>query len=191
MDVFVTPAYGKKNRPVQVSARHHRAGGDEHLLAILMEESGTLGVRVLDQPRLVAERNREVRRVTVGGRAFEVRVKTSTVDGRVIAVKPEHEDLRRIALELPTNPSDRSTRRSGPRLRVSGGLHETRRRPAAALMLTGLVRSGRTRPMHMGSIGVGLRTTSSKRMPATPIQCLLRPMTKKTTFNTLSNHGVK
>jgi uncharacterized protein (TIGR00299 family) protein len=100
VDVFVTPAYGKKNRPVQVV--HVITGPAEYqkLLAILMEETGTLGVRVLDQPRLVAERTREARRVAVGGRAFEVRVKTSTVDGRVIAVKPEFEDLRRIAIEL-------------------------------------------------------------------------------------------
>ncbi len=98
--VFVTPAYGKKNRPVQVLHVITAPAEYERLLAILMEESGTLGVRVLDQPRLVAERNRETRLVTVGGRAFEVQVKTSIVDGRVIAVKAEYDDLRRIAREL-------------------------------------------------------------------------------------------
>ncbi|MEN6518656.1 MAG: nickel pincer cofactor biosynthesis protein LarC [Methanospirillum sp.] len=100
VDVFVTPAYGKKNRPVQVLHVITGPADYERLLAILMEESGTLGVRVLDQPRLVAERRREARTVTVGGRKFEVQVKTSTVDGRVVAVKAEYEDLRRIAREL-------------------------------------------------------------------------------------------
>jgi pyridinium-3,5-bisthiocarboxylic acid mononucleotide nickel chelatase len=100
VDVFMTAAFGKKNRPVQVLHVIAGPGEYEGLLAILMEESGTLGVRVLDQPRLVAVREREVRPVTVGGREFEVQVKTSTVDGRVIAVKPEYEDLRRIARAL-------------------------------------------------------------------------------------------
>ena len=100
VDVFVTPAYGKKNRPVQVLHVITAPAEYERLLAILMEESGTLGVRVLDQPRLVADRNRAVRQVMVGGRPFEVQVKTSIVDGRVIAVKAEYDDLRRIAREL-------------------------------------------------------------------------------------------
>lgn len=38
--------------------------------------------------------------MTVGGQRFEVQVKTSTVDSRVVAVKAEYEDLRRIAREL-------------------------------------------------------------------------------------------
>ncbi len=100
VDVFVTPAYGKKNRPVQVLHVITGPADYERLLAILMEESGTLGVRILDQPRLVAERRREARTVTVGGQRFEVQVKTSTVDSRVVAVKAEYEDLRRIAREL-------------------------------------------------------------------------------------------
>ncbi len=100
VDVFVTPAYGKKNRPVQILHVITGPADYERLLVILMAESGTLGVRILDQPRLVAERNREARTVTVGGRKFEVQVKTSTVDGRVVAVKAEYEDLRRIAREL-------------------------------------------------------------------------------------------
>jgi hypothetical protein len=65
-----------------------------------MEETGTLGVRVLDQPRLVALRSNEVRKVPVAGETFDVRVKTSTVDGRLISVKPEYEDLRKIARNL-------------------------------------------------------------------------------------------
>jgi uncharacterized protein (TIGR00299 family) protein len=100
VDVFVTPAYGKKNRPVQVLHVITGPAEYERLLAILMAESGTLGVRVLDQPRLVAERRRETRAVTVAGRPFEVQVKTSSVDGRIVAVKAEYEDLRRIAREL-------------------------------------------------------------------------------------------
>jgi len=99
-DVFVTPAIGKKNRPVQVISvitdREHYA----HLLTVLMEETGTLGVRVREEPRLVADRRREAVEIPIGGRTFPVRVKTSRACGRVIAVKPEYEDMRQIAREL-------------------------------------------------------------------------------------------
>ena len=39
-------------------------------------------------------------RVTVGGEAFDISVKTSTVNGNVLAEKPEYEDLKKIALQL-------------------------------------------------------------------------------------------
>ena len=100
VDVFVTPAIGKKNRPVHIVHVICPPRGYEKVLATLMDETGTLGVRVLDQPRLVAFRENETLRVPVAGRLFDVRVKTSTVDGRVISVKPEYEHLRRIAREL-------------------------------------------------------------------------------------------
>ncbi len=100
VDVFITPALGKKNRPVHVVHVICPPEGYEGILAILMEETGTLGVRVLDQPRLVALRSNEIRKVPVAGEIFDVRVKTSTVDGRLISVKPEYEDLRRIARDL-------------------------------------------------------------------------------------------
>ncbi|KQC04827.1 MAG: hypothetical protein APR53_09610 [Methanoculleus sp. SDB] len=100
VDVFVTPGIGKKNRPVQVLTvitGHHDYS---RLLALLMEETGTLGVRIRDTPRLVAERVRETRTMTFLGRTFPVRVKTSRAGGAVIGKKPEYEDLRKAALEL-------------------------------------------------------------------------------------------
>ena len=61
---------------------------------------GTLGVRILDIPRLVAHRTREVMRVMVGGEAFDISVKTSAVNGKLLAKKPEYEDLKKIARHL-------------------------------------------------------------------------------------------
>jgi hypothetical protein len=100
VDVFVTTASGKKNRPVQILhiiTNHQDYPG---LLEILMDETGTLGVRILDIPRLVAHRTRQVIRVTVRGEAFDVSVKTSTVNGKVLAKKPEYDDLKKIAQHL-------------------------------------------------------------------------------------------
>ncbi|MDK2975284.1 MAG: pyridinium-3,5-bisthiocarboxylic acid mononucleotide nickel chelatase [Methanofollis sp.] len=99
-DVFITPAIGKKNRPVQILSVIADRERYVRLLGVLMEETGTLGVRVREEPRLVADRRQEEKTVAIGGRTFQVRVKTSRACGRVIAVKPEYEDLRRIAREL-------------------------------------------------------------------------------------------
>lgn len=70
-----------------------------------MEETGTLGVRILDIPRLVAHRVRQTTKIMVDGQEFDISVKTSTVDGKIIAKKAEYEDLKRIArsLNIPLN----------------------------------------------------------------------------------------
>jgi uncharacterized protein (DUF111 family) len=100
VDVFLIPAQGKKNRPVQMlSVITSRSGYQQHL-RILMEETGTLGVRVREVPRLVADREKIPVPVSVCGRDYIVRVKTSKAYGRVIAIKPEYEDLRIISREL-------------------------------------------------------------------------------------------
>lgn len=97
VDVYITPALGKKGRPVHVltvitSRRMHR-----HLTRVLMEETGTLGVRIYEVPRLVADRQRSPVPFVIGGSRFDIRVKRSSVDGLPIAVKPEYEDLKAAA----------------------------------------------------------------------------------------------
>jgi pyridinium-3,5-bisthiocarboxylic acid mononucleotide nickel chelatase len=105
VDVYVTTASGKKNRPVQILHIITNQLDYPGLMEILMEETGTLGVRILDIPRLVANRSRQTIRMMVGGQEFDISVKTSTVNGKIIAKKPEYEDLKRIArtLNLPLN----------------------------------------------------------------------------------------
>jgi len=98
VDVFITPAFGKKNRPVQVISVITSYEHYNELIRILMDETGTLGVRVREEPRLVADRKNEVIAVRVDGHPCTVRVKTSQSGGRIIAIKPEYEDMKQIAL---------------------------------------------------------------------------------------------
>jgi len=116
VDVFITPASGKKNRPVQVISIITTHGRYQELVRILMDETGTLGVRLREEPRLVADRTREKIPVMVDGKPFTVRVKTSRVGGRIIAVKPEYEDMREIAqkLEIPLRHVARQVYRQVP-----------------------------------------------------------------------------
>ena len=100
VDVFITPASGKKNRPVHIMSVITTHECYPVLIRILMDETGTLGVRVREEPRLVADRTSEKISVLVNGQSFTVRVKTSRAGDRVIAVKPEYEDMKEIALNL-------------------------------------------------------------------------------------------
>ncbi|MDN7011731.1 LarC family nickel insertion protein [Methanoculleus sp. FWC-SCC3] len=99
VDVFVTPALGKKNRPVNVVSVMVAAGAEDHLVRVLMEETGTLGVRVHEFRKVVAVRKKETVPVSLGGRVYPVRVKTSTMNGDLIAEKPEYDDISAIARE--------------------------------------------------------------------------------------------
>jgi len=130
VDVFVPPALGKKNRPVSVISVMTTAGEEDNLIRVLMEETGSLGVRVYEFRKVVAARKKETMLIRVGERERSVRVKTSTIDGRLIAQKPEYEDLAAIAREegIPLRFVDEEARlrlserrREGSNLRGGAG----------------------------------------------------------------------
>jgi uncharacterized protein (TIGR00299 family) protein len=100
VDVFITPAFGKKNRPVSVISAMVTESSVDRLTRVLMEETGSLGVRVREFRKVVAGRSRETVPLTIAGRRFEIRVKTSMVNGTVLSRKPEFDDIRAIAREL-------------------------------------------------------------------------------------------
>jgi len=99
-DVFITPASGKKNRPVHILSVITNHDHYHKLIRILMDETGTLGIRIREETRLVADRKNEVISVMVAGHPCSVRVKTSRSGGRIIAVKPEYEDMKQISLRF-------------------------------------------------------------------------------------------
>ncbi len=99
IDVFITQAIGKKNRPVSIISAIANHKNYEKLVELLMMETGTIGVRIYEIPRLIAERVRKRVEVEIKGKKYEISVKTSKIGRKVINVKPEYEDLRRIAEE--------------------------------------------------------------------------------------------
>ncbi|MDD1679134.1 MAG: LarC family nickel insertion protein [Methanomicrobiales archaeon] len=100
LDVFVIPGFGKKNRPVHILSIMSSAQEYSRLAKIMMVETGTLGIRVLDVPKIVAQRSRATSKVRIEGKEFLVQVKTSVLGDTPIAKKPEFEDAKRIASEL-------------------------------------------------------------------------------------------
>ncbi|HJJ30197.1 MAG TPA: DUF111 family protein [Methanocorpusculum sp.] len=100
VDVFVTQGFGKKHRPVFVLSVITTLDQHQKLVEVLMEETGTLGVRIREEPRIVAGRIRRSYTFIISGQEFSVRVKVSKHCGRVISVKPEFEDMKQAAQKL-------------------------------------------------------------------------------------------
>jgi uncharacterized protein (DUF111 family) len=90
----------KKNRPGQLISVIADKAKSEHLAELLMEETGTLGVREIPVSRHISRRASGVMAIEVKGRRFQVKVKQAlTAAGRSMSGKVEYEDLRRISNE--------------------------------------------------------------------------------------------
>ena len=99
-DVSITPVFMKKNRPGQLISVIADRAKSEHLAELLMEETGTLGVREMPVSRHISRRASGTMAIEVKGREFQVRVKRSlTATGHLQGGKVEYEDLRRISNE--------------------------------------------------------------------------------------------
>jgi len=98
LDVYFTPVQMKKNRPGTLVTLLCRRPKLEELAGILLAESGSLGCRYHACSRFEAER--EILEVST---AFgTVRIKRARLDGRPLAIAPEFEDCRRLALASGT-----------------------------------------------------------------------------------------
>ena len=93
VDVWMSPAMMKKGRLGVVLHVLAKDADHRRLADVLFGETSTFGVRVLPVGRMYAEERRET--VTIG--KLKVGVRLSYVDGRLVTVSPEYEDVRRVA----------------------------------------------------------------------------------------------
>src|SRR5467141_4329003 len=99
-DVSITPVFMKKNRPGQLISIITDKAKSERLAELLMEETGTLGVREMPVSRHISRRSSGNVELEVGGKRFQVRVKRAlSTSGHAKGGKVEYEDLRRISNE--------------------------------------------------------------------------------------------
>ena len=93
-DVSITPVFMKKNRPGQLISVIADQAKSEQLAELLMDETGTLGVREIPVSRHISRRSIGNATMEVKGRKFQVRMKRAlgAQSGKV-----EYEDLRRIS----------------------------------------------------------------------------------------------
>lgn len=97
-DVSIIPMYTKKNRPghiVKVIAEQKDA---QHLSKVLIEETGTLGVRIFFCERHIIDRELYNLDLSILGSKELVRVKVAkNLNGEIIQIKPEYDDLKKLA----------------------------------------------------------------------------------------------
>src|SRR5213594_998021 len=99
-DVSITPVFMKKNRPGQLISVIADKAKSERLADLLMEETGTLGVREMPVSRHISRRTSGTIAIEVKGKKFQVRGKRVLGGGaHSQGGKVEYEDLRRISNE--------------------------------------------------------------------------------------------
>jgi uncharacterized protein (TIGR00299 family) protein len=97
-DVSIIPMYTKKNRPGQIIKVIAEQKDVAHLSQVLIDETGTLGVRVYYCERHIINRELHTVDLLVLGNKETVRVKVAkNLKGEIIHIKPEYEDLKRLA----------------------------------------------------------------------------------------------
>lgn len=97
-DVCITPTMMKKNRPGHIVKVISRNNDAEHLVRVLMEETGTLGVRMLPHiHRGVAIRENIMHQVEINGNMENIRFKIGEIDGKIIKCSPEYDDLKKLS----------------------------------------------------------------------------------------------
>jgi len=99
-DASIIPIFTKKNRPGQILKVITDRERVEHLSRLLIEETGSLGVRMYQCERRILARESIPIEVTIDGLTKYVRVKVSKdKTGKIIQIKPEYDDAKRIADE--------------------------------------------------------------------------------------------
>jgi uncharacterized protein (TIGR00299 family) protein len=95
LDLQLLPTVMKKNRPGHRVSLLARPEDRERLLRLLMEETGTLGVRCIEADRIALPRSIEERETRFG----MIRCKRSELPGGRIRSVPEYEECARLARE--------------------------------------------------------------------------------------------
>ncbi len=95
LDVWFTPIQMKKNRPATVLSVLVPVSLESQAVTLVMKESSTLGIRVRQISRYEADREE----AEVDTEFGKVQVKIKKLEGRSVAVSPEFEACRKIAIK--------------------------------------------------------------------------------------------
>ena len=85
----------KKGRPAVKLCCLARRGEEERLAEVIVRETTTIGVRIIETRRMALERSVSARATPYG----DVRFKSVKLDGEILRSIPEYDDIRKIADE--------------------------------------------------------------------------------------------
>lgn len=95
LDCWFTPIMMKKNRPATMLSVLCEQEIVDEIRELLYTETPTLGLRITETSR--ESLSREI--VKVKTKYGDITVKTATLNGNIVNVKPEYDDVRRLAIE--------------------------------------------------------------------------------------------
>ncbi|WP_279324903.1 nickel insertion protein [Clostridium sp. 'deep sea'] len=94
VDVSFSSIQMKKNRPAVALTIMAKENTVNPLINILFKHSGTLGVRINQEQRIICERKIEIIDTKLG----KIKIKVAIWQGNVVNIKPEYEICKAIAL---------------------------------------------------------------------------------------------
>ena len=99
LDAWAVNGVGKKGRPCYVLHALCREEQVEEMATLILRETTTLGVRMRGDQRKTLAREMRTLRLNVAGREYNVEVKVGSIDGKIVNIKPEFDNVSRIAQE--------------------------------------------------------------------------------------------
>ncbi len=93
LDVWTSAIQMKKGRPGVMLSLLCEEGRRDELARLVIELTGSFGVRFREWGRLVLDR----RHVTVDTRFGKVPIKVGELDGKIVVARPEFEDVKKLA----------------------------------------------------------------------------------------------
>lgn len=97
-DVSILPTVTKKNRPGHLLRVIAKPQDTQQISEEIIRETGTLGVRVIPYAhRNIAQRKIVSLDMQIDGKRFKIDIKIGTIGKDIISVKPEYEDVKRVA----------------------------------------------------------------------------------------------
>ncbi|MHA1800063.1 MAG: nickel pincer cofactor biosynthesis protein LarC [Candidatus Helarchaeota archaeon] len=100
-DVSVIQTITKKNRPGFLIKILTDVLAFEKIKNLMFKELGTLGIRHYSCMRSILYREIEKKEINIDNTQFQIRIKIARLeDGTLVNIKPEYEDIKRIAISL-------------------------------------------------------------------------------------------
>ncbi len=95
LDVYHTPIQMKKNRPAVVLTVLAKPSDLDKLTEIIFSETSTFGIRNYQTQRQILKREL----IPVKTQYGEIRIKTGSLNGKILSATPEYEDCKKLATQ--------------------------------------------------------------------------------------------
>ncbi len=104
LDVIVIPIQMKKGRIGFLIQVITRPSSSETVAINLMKLTGSLGVRISEQKRIVAKREVLRKKIQISGQEEEIGLKIGYIGSTIINIKPEFEEIKMLAQKYHKSP---------------------------------------------------------------------------------------